>query len=672
MASCNWRLPGALLLSLVLAACGGGGGSSSGGNGSPTDSRGTTSESGVVPSAPALGATLAADATTLRPLIAGASWGYSGTRSVNGTNTGYSDTVTQTASGGAFIEASSNAFNAGTDSATVSASGGTITSRVLAELVVGHPQELSYPELRSPVRQNDQVTIVDKHYADIGEDLDRDGKNESGDFGVYRIVVGMEDVALLSGTMLHAVRVDTIALVRVTLSSTGTTTPATQAAVQSTWYAPGIGIVKQRLTTPVSATNNDVAEEVLTYFDGITRGFGAKAPVEVRMAADAAVGAGQAISNLTAVVPFADHAIVIGTYQDPASLRTQYTTFTSIDTNGKTLRSSLYTGIPGSDFLALDGQLLAVAPRWNAGQYCQAELLHFDAHGAQFDARSNSVVTFAPAVGKTRCSDVTQMKSASDRNRLWLAVVRHSLDSSGWITDLFVQPFDANGVPLAGETTLHSVNTRLSDYANADGIELRSLSAGHGRVVVSYATDASGSLKLASVAEGGLVTRSSVAPATAGTYSRPAFLVKANTTAMLWHGPQDRSTQLAPVSGVLLDSNLVPVLSSSTSNLDAQNLPAPLASCTDCALFFNGTGDHLLVAGARISDGKPWTMSFATLSASAGPLASQPVLPVQVSLADIDPYGSNISKRQVVPFADRALVLAVMNSRLYAKVVWLP
>lgn len=665
MAACEVRLFGAFLLSLLLAACGGGGG----GSGGSTDSGGSASATGLVPTASALGATLVSDATTLRPLIAGASWGYAGTHTVNGGSTSYTDTVTQTASG-SFTEAASNGFNGGADTTTVSASGGTITSHVLAQLIEGPPQQLSYPELRSPVRQNDQVTVLDQHYADVGSDFDGDGKNESGDIGIYRVVVGMDDVALPNGTTQRAVRVDMIAMVRITLSSNGAVSPATQAALQSTWYAAGIGIIKQRLTTPVSSTSDEVVEEVLIYFDGITRGFGTKPAVELRVAADAAVGAGQSLPDARSVVAFADHAVVIGTYVDVAHA-TQYTALSSIDTSGKVIRTSLYPGVPTSGFRALGDQLIAVASGSGAGQLCQVQLLHFDANGAQFHASSNSVITFPPVAGQTLCSDVTQLMSASDGNRLWLAMVRHSLSASGWVTDLFVQPFDAQGTPLAGETTLLSVNALLSDNVSLGGVALRSVSAAGGKVVVSYATDASGSLKLASITDAGLLAQASVAPATAN-FNGATLLATPSAAALLWQGPQDIATHLAPARGVLLDSNLMPLLSSGSSSLDAQTLPASLVSCVSCALFLNGAADKLLVGSTNFSNDQPATMIFASLSVSAGALASQAVSPVQLSLADVSNYGLDINQFRVVPFADRVLVLAAANNRLYAKIVWLP
>jgi hypothetical protein len=624
----------------------------------------------LVPNASPLGVTLVADATTLRPLIAGASWAYAGTDAVNGSSTSYTNTVTQTASGSTVTEAASNSFNGGTDSANVSSSGGTITVSEVAQIVAGLPQKVSYPELRSPVRQNDQVTLIDQRYANIGSDLDGDGKNDSGDIGIYRVVVGMEDVAMPNGTTQQAVRVDTIATVRVTFSSSGVVSPATRAASLSTWYAPGIGIVKQRGTTPVSSTSDEVVEEVLTYFDGITKGFGSKPAVEVRVAADAPVGAGQSLRDAISAVAFPDHAVIVGTFTDFAQ-GNQYTALSSIDANGTVIHTSLYTGVPASGFHTLGNQLVAVVPGSGVGQLCQAQLLHFDANGAQYDANANSLITFPPASGQTLCNGVNQLMSASDGDRLWLAMVRRSISSSGWVTDLFVQPFDANGTPLAGESTILSVNALVSgDVSLGGGIALRSVSAAGDRVFVSYATDASGSLKLASLSDAGVVTQTSVAPTTATSFG-PTLLAAPSAAALLWQGPRDNATILAAARGVLFDSKLMPVLSIGSSSLDEQTLPSSLASCVNCALFLNGAGDQLLVGSTSFANDRPATITFASFSASGSALASQGVSPVQLSLSDISDYGSSINQFQVIPVADRVLVLAATNGRLYAKVVWL-
>lgn len=658
------RLCGAVLLSLLLVACGGGGGSDGGGSGGPPPVTGT----GLVPPAPTAGATLVADARTVRPLIAGASWHYAGTDTLNGSTTTYVDTVTQETSGGAMTERASNAFNGGADTATVSATAAAVTSSALASLTSVATQQITFPELRSPVRLNDQVTVLDQQFADIGVDSDGDGKRESGDLGIYRIVVGMEDVALPNGPTQRAVRVDMYAIARIKLSSSGVTSPPTQVALQSTWYAEGLGVVKQRLTTPVSATSNQVVEEVLTYFDGITKGFGAKPATQARLPLDAAVSPGAPLQSAVSVVRFADHALAIGDFFGPQS--TLYTAISSIDMGGNVTRTTLHTGVPRSGFVALGNQLIAVVTSDDMAQTCQVQLMHFDAHGARVAGAANSAISIPPAPGQTVCSQVPRLLSAADGSRLWLAMVRRSLSSSGWVTDLVVRPFDANGIPLAAETTVYSANRLLSDVSSGDGLTLQSASAAGGKLVVSYLTDASGSIKIAAITEAGALTQATHSPATRGV-NEAALFATATGAVLFWQGPFEDFTLLAPPRGVLLGSDLSPLLSGGSSSLDAQNLPGAPTACVRCALWLNGPGDMFWVGKANLPVSAPGSLTFAGYKASAGALASQTAALAQFSLADITAFGS-IGDLHVVPYADRMLVLATANSKLYTKVFWLP
>ena len=168
------RLWGAIGLFSLLVACGGGGSSGSDG----TNAGGSDPANSIVPAAPPLGEILTADASSLRPLISGATWTYAGIHTLDGNSTRYTNAVTQTAQGGTFTETSSNALNEGTDSVTLSLSNGSIINSSVGALLSGLTQQITYPELRSPVRQNDQITLMDQQVTDIGEDLDGDGKND--------------------------------------------------------------------------------------------------------------------------------------------------------------------------------------------------------------------------------------------------------------------------------------------------------------------------------------------------------------------------------------------------------------------------------------------------------------------------------------------------------------
>ncbi len=118
-------------LLLLISACGGGGGAAGGttGSGGSTGGGGSATITGLIPVAPAAGATLYADAAVLLPLRAGAVWHYRGTtQSTNGTGT-YGVLVTQSAgsAGGVSVRRQSTAPD-DDDTSTYSLSGGAITA----------------------------------------------------------------------------------------------------------------------------------------------------------------------------------------------------------------------------------------------------------------------------------------------------------------------------------------------------------------------------------------------------------------------------------------------------------------------------------------------------------------------------------------------------------------
>jgi len=650
------RLWGAVGLFSLLAACGGGG--SSGSDGSNTG--GSAPANSIVPEAPPLGDILTADATSLRPLISGATWNYAGIHTLDGSSTSYTNAVTQTAQGDTFTEMSSNAFDVGTDSVTLSVSNGSIINSSVRALLSDLPQQITYPELRSPVRQNDQVTLMDQQVTDIGEDLDGDGKNDSGEVGVYRIVVGAEDVSMPNGIVEHAVRVDTVFLVRVTLSSTGAVSETLQAGLQSSWYAPGIGIVKQEFTIPVTDSSDEVFEEVLTSFDGITQGFGATPAATALIPSNATMAAGQTLQSVNAAVAFSDHAIVVGSFTNAQA--TTYTAISSVDIHGQVTQTNFYTGVPTSGFYALGNQLVAVQPSDPSGNGCQLNIFLFDAQGVQAAGDFPKVVDIPPAPGQTLCNRISQLQIASDGSQLWLAMVRSSISTSGWVTDMFIQPFDAHGVPLASETTLQSVNTLATT-----GFDLRSLSAAGGTARVAYFPDTGTTLRLASITDAGLQKQADFA-LNSDNVTGLTLLAKADATGLFWQGLASAGTGQAPTLGVLLDSNLNPVIANGNSSLDAQTLPR----CSGCAEFLNGADASWVMESDHLSISSASSVTISSLASNSGALTSQTVTPMLLSLSDIGDAGMNIMSLRLVPFANRVLVLAVANQQLFAKLAWLP
>jgi hypothetical protein len=247
----------AALMAAALTACGGGGG------GDDSGDEGT----GLVPDAPALGATLAADAITLRPLVPGAVWQYAGTTPSGGA---YGNTVTHTAASSGVTETGSNTFDSGEDSVHVVALNGQILQPDPQDADGDGVVDISnFVELRSPVRVNDQIVALDERIPGLVPDADGDGKAEFFDLAIYSRVIGAEDVALDGLPTQHAVRVDHIVIGRVVLSKDGTKLPSLS-STQSVWYAPSLGIVRRRLDAPSDdGLGRDVTDERLTGWSGL-------------------------------------------------------------------------------------------------------------------------------------------------------------------------------------------------------------------------------------------------------------------------------------------------------------------------------------------------------------------------------------------------------------------
>ncbi|MGM9491638.1 hypothetical protein [Ideonella sp. YS5] len=254
MRQMTWMV--AVLAAAALAACGGGGGDDSGDDGT-----------GLVPTPPALGATLAADATTLRPLVPGAVWQYSGTNASGGS---YENTVSHASATPGVTETGTNTFDTGAGSVHVVAVNGSILQPDPEDVDGDGVADVSnLVELRSPVRVNDQIVAFDERIPNLVPDVDGDGRAEFFDLAIYSRVIGAEDVALEGLPTQSAVRVDHIVIGRVVLSKDGTKLPSVS-STQSIWYAPDLGIVRRRLDAPSDdGLSREVTDERLTGWSGL-------------------------------------------------------------------------------------------------------------------------------------------------------------------------------------------------------------------------------------------------------------------------------------------------------------------------------------------------------------------------------------------------------------------
>lgn len=225
-----WRAAFAAAVAALVAGCGGGG-----------DGKGEDG-SGLIPAAPAPGATLFSDATVLRPMVAGATWQYEGT---DHDGSSYTNLVTQAPSAVGVIESASNTLGGGSGSVHLAVVDKNVV-QLDAVFSDGTAVDLEDPiELRSPIRVNDQIVVFDEREPDPQSDADGDGTNDPFLIAMYRRVIGMETVQLPASQAREAVRVETVLTARVLLSTSGMTQHLFTETT-SAWYAPSLGIVRRQ------------------------------------------------------------------------------------------------------------------------------------------------------------------------------------------------------------------------------------------------------------------------------------------------------------------------------------------------------------------------------------------------------------------------------------------
>ena len=248
----------------VAAGCGGGGGAS-------TTPSSPNASGSLIPAAPAVGATLYPTAATLRPLRAGARWVY---RTDDRTQGQFVETVvSQTAAANGGVTETDSSDPQATSELSVEAGSGTVNFSVSLELVPNWtPVIIAGPELRSPVRQGDQYNLIEQRFDNQPIDIDGDGKFDTVDVASYRRIIGNEPVTLPNRTQaLTALRVDTVVTIRINPSTRSA--PQVTSSGVSTWYASGIGVVRQVIASSDPSRSFD-EESLLLGWDGITEGWG--------------------------------------------------------------------------------------------------------------------------------------------------------------------------------------------------------------------------------------------------------------------------------------------------------------------------------------------------------------------------------------------------------------
>lgn len=458
-----------VVLASWLAACGGGG-------------SGSSAAAPLLPTPPSPGEVLAEDASAFRPLRPGAVYEYRGV-TVLGANyvpTTYRNTVTQSAAAaGDTLETSSNWFGQGEDAMPLRRSGGQVISRQAIDLGgVGSPALQDVVELRSPVRHLDQYTVLDRRFAEGVQDADGDGKPEAVDIAAYRVVMGIETLTLHNLEPRSALRVDFVTLARVQLSRDGRLGPVVS-IVQRTWYAEGIGVVKQQLELPREGAPNDVTihTEQLLSWDGVTSGLGIVRPRAANAPSNTAGAAGAALQNLVGEpIRHGAGAAVVAEVIDGAGVA--YRSLSLIGANGQVARTTLlreWQNDGRSPHLAsAAGHIALILPNEVRDGYL---LSSFDGNLARQTPVPGLPLDLGPTSATDPNVDGHGIEAVqSDGQRLWVLYRRYFVDSS---TQLLLRAFDLGAQPASAEYPLESMT-------EPRGASNPQLSASPRRVVVSW------------------------------------------------------------------------------------------------------------------------------------------------------------------------------------------
>jgi hypothetical protein len=644
MHSACFRLVLSLGLACSLFACGAGGGSDGGDGGGGDAASGPT---GLVPAAPTPGALLYAEASALRPLRAGSRWAY---RTVDYTLGSFGqNTVKQTAAAasGSVQEIDSSAP---TDVSTVSvdAAGNIVLAAQLQLFPDSSRVPINAIELKAAVRANEQVVMFDQRIANSGIDVDGDGRQDQVDLAIWRRVVGNEDIALpdLVGAMT-ALRVDTFVTVRVTPSAGSAPQTASQQA--STWYAPGIGVV--RSATPGTAGRPHDTDEVLLGHDGVTSGWG-------WLANEEASWEFRSIANRPLfAMALPDGALVDGEQ-----------TLYRLDRNGKLLASAAFT--PASGVALTRGMLrFAGGTRIWTGSFPNYVFHSIDEDTAATSPTTRSIDLSGRAAQFPVDLDVSFMGDASAPLAwaIWQRSFTAAPSVQGW--EIVLRRIDDTGL-LGNEV-------RLTLDATARQVRAKPRSDGLVVTWVDYASTGEYTNKVVLVSNAGAVVaeQSWVVPRPVGSFDWPSLDVLSNDGIawLLWNGPSATSNALSP-HGLRLDALAGPV----ATTTDTASLLAATIDGLDGAVAADAWWSRLSAARGR------W---FTTARAFGLIYADDPAPRYWLDYRELDPglgaLGANVRTRmalripaeqplyvQPIVFDDRVLLLTDDAQFVRATVIW--
>lgn len=661
----------AVAVLLIVSGCGGGGGSADNAGAGGGDGAAVT---GLIPTAPAAGATLHADAAVLQPLRPGAVWHYRGSVA-NGSGGGpFGVLVRHTAgSAGAVVEQRQSSAVDDDGTVTYTSAGGTITATESLDLATGATgatsANYSYPLLRSPIRQAEQITLLDQLAVATGVDIDGDRINDSADVAAFSRVIGTETVDLPDlQKAIAALRIDTTFLVRFKQSSNGQIRPVLS-LLQSNWYAPGIGVVRSASTgaSETPAGTNYETNEHLVYWDGVVEGIGALPPVGLR-----APGSGAALNRPWSAVRVGDRVLVATTVAAglAANVRNGFV-LSALGANGTVLSSQSYPGLalhdPPMPLLPLAGGVALVNSEVRVGP---GSTISFEVRLRRFD--SNGAVV-GSAAGVALVSDLpdTPIAAASDGTKVWLMWVSRSVTSTSG-SQVWLRDFDNNGQPLGA--------ARLLESPRYFGGRL-ALGAMPGRVLASWASDdtefSGNNIKYALVLGGAVAQPRSLGSAWGPNYSGVKPVLSDTRQSLAWpgllgFGGYTNSDDLLMRAIALADDGAP--IRSPAATLDAEVLAARpgavvngIGSSTSASVLFNafafadGNSFKVAVAGNEVM--LPGLESFSSnhlqlreWSTAAALASTAPTLQLRrLEWSGFTPTTSFGALQFVVPLDDRLL-----------------
>lgn len=440
---------------VALSACGGGGGGSDAGTSPPP-----AGAASLIPAAPAPGAVLQAEAATLRPLATGGLWRYRGVNVVQGNaSSAYTTDITIAASGGALTESATNASNEGAASRGIALEGGSVVVTEQFDFTgKGSGETVRMTQLRSPVRVDDQWTILARRFTETAIDVDGDKRTDAVDVAMYARVIGEESLTLPRLAAIKAVRVDTKLLVRVVPSSTGTPGEVTTLEI-SDWYAPGIGLVQERTRAPLSgSTVLRETTEVLVGYDIGSDGGGIALYRAAQVPATAQSMAGEWLPEADKIVAVGEVGNEVLLFQQTSASTTSDLIVSRLDRNGRVLDTVRHTGLSRNAVVPpmLHAGGAVVLGRAENRPAEEVQLLSFDARGALSATR--------PTINLRTSSDFPDqavqfgpVSAATDGQTVWLLWERAGPFGT-WPT-LVLRGFDLNGVPRDREARLEGLAT---------------------------------------------------------------------------------------------------------------------------------------------------------------------------------------------------------------------